>query len=188
MTDSQFKVAPVLDSTDLDVELLSGILKRLRMQIGGASLAEIARVMNANPAANDYGLVCRIIGALTLSGALPAGTNTIGKVAYDTPTTSALTQAEIDTAAAGDTQVVAGTAAQTIRVHGLLLHAQGPVVAKILDGATSKFGQLLLGVGGGLYLPPTPHPLFVITAAAALNLNLSAAVRCGGSVWYTKSA
>ena len=47
----------------VDNELLPEGLYRQRTQIGGAALAEIARVKSTEPAANDPGLVVRAVGA-----------------------------------------------------------------------------------------------------------------------------
>jgi hypothetical protein len=50
-----------------DAELI-GSIKRTRAQIGGAALAEIARVKNALPLATDYGLVMRAAPSVNIAG------------------------------------------------------------------------------------------------------------------------
>ncbi len=63
MTDALIPIqAPASTSQNLDAEELtvSGqVVERERMQVTGAAAAEIARVLNTEPAASDYGLVTR---------------------------------------------------------------------------------------------------------------------------------
>ncbi len=71
----------------LDTELLVGGTHRERMQIAGALLVEVARILNTDPAPGDYGLVTR-------------------DAALDSPQTSVATVA---TVAAGSTGSVDST-------------------------------------------------------------------------------
>jgi hypothetical protein len=58
MADAQIVLNPGTGGDAVDAESI-GAVKRQRAEIGGAALVEIARVMNATPAATDYGLVVR---------------------------------------------------------------------------------------------------------------------------------
>lgn len=62
MSDSKVNIQePGTTPRALDVEQLSGTLLRERMQIAGALLAEVARVMNGAPVGTEYALVVRSI-------------------------------------------------------------------------------------------------------------------------------
>jgi hypothetical protein len=58
MADSSVVLNPGVGGDAIDAESV-GSNKRERVQVAGAALAEIARVLNADPAASDYGLVVR---------------------------------------------------------------------------------------------------------------------------------
>lgn len=61
MSDSSIQLA-ANEPKALDAEKLLNELLRLRIQIGGALLAELAKVTNAEPAGNAYGLTVRPVG------------------------------------------------------------------------------------------------------------------------------
>lgn len=67
MSDSSIVLNAGAGGDSLDAELI-GSLKRERMQIGGAALAEIARVMNSTPAYNSYALAVRQAPAINEAG------------------------------------------------------------------------------------------------------------------------
>ena len=60
MSDSFVQLPPDGSGKKLDSELLAGGNHRERLQIAGALLAEIARVINTDPAGTDYGLLVRL--------------------------------------------------------------------------------------------------------------------------------
>lgn len=85
MSDALIKVAePAVADKNVDTESLTGAggatVQRERVQLSGAALAEIARVLNANPASNDYGLAIRAIKQILEAYAI---LKTDAGVAYD---------------------------------------------------------------------------------------------------------
>lgn len=130
-------------------------------------------------AANKY-----IDEAPAVTGA-PAGTS-----AVDTPLwpTIDLTGLHINTAASGDTTLVAAVASQTTRVHRLKISVAGPVVVQIKDGATVLDVFHFVGNGRNVILDFSSRPWYVTTANTALVINLSGAVQVDGRVEYVTSA
>jgi hypothetical protein len=134
-------------------------------------------------------------GAVTVSAALPAGTNLLGRVSASVETstaydgTTALTPkfAAIAASSSGDNTVVAAVTSKKIRVLRWDLAANGNVNAKWKSGAsTDKTGLYYLtqyaGVGGSY----CPVGLFETAAGEALVLNLSGAVAVGGVLTYVE--
>lgn len=123
------------------------------------------------------------IGA-AVTGA-PAGTQ-----ASDQPlwATNDLTGLRINTAAAGDTVLVAAVAGQITRVHSLRVSVAGAVIVQVKDGATVLEVFNFAGVGGAVILDFRSRPWYRTTANTALNINLSAAVQVDGRVEYVTSA
>lgn len=76
----------------LDTEELSNgsdTVQRERIQVTGASILEIARVLNAAPASSDYGLVVRALAAVVGAGAVTALTPRV-TLASDDPAVAQL--------------------------------------------------------------------------------------------------
>jgi hypothetical protein len=115
----------------------------------------------------------------------PTGTTTV-----DTPlwTTSDLTGLRINTAASGDTTLVAAASGETTRVHRMKLNVAGAVIVQIRDGATVLDVFNFAGNGGCVVLDFSSRPWYKTTANTALNLNLSAAVQVDGRLEYIRSA
>lgn len=99
------------------------------------------------------------------------------------------TNIQINTAAAGDTTLVAGVAAQRVRVRGYTLIAAGAVTARLYDGAsptTPLTGPITLAAGVPYVVPfggdsDGPGGVWhTTTVANNLVLNLSAAVQVSG--------
>lgn len=113
-----------------------------------------------------------------------------GGVAVPTSTkagTAALSSVKVDTAAAGDLALVAGVAGQTVRLYRIVLVASGAVNLKFKDGATDLTGAMALQANGTIILDFDGEPWFTTSVAAALNLNLSAAVQVSGRAYYLQS-
>jgi len=98
---------------------------------------------------------------------------------------SAYSQAKIDLAGAGDNNLVAGTALQTIRVFRILLTLAAGTI-KFKDGAgTDLTGALSLSA---IVLESNDgNPLYITSAGNAFIGNLSGANQLSGTIWYTKS-
>jgi hypothetical protein len=139
----------------------------------------------------------RLLGHVTVDNAslpvtgtvgLGTGSNVVGQVDLDLPTTARTTQASISAATSGDNTLVAGTAAQTIRVHRIFLVCNAAVNIAFKDGAaTALTGTMNMLANGSFTLDMATDPWFVTTAGNAFVLNLSAAVQVSGRVYYTKS-
>jgi hypothetical protein len=157
----------------------------------------------------DGGNTITVDGTITAN--LAAGTNNIGDVdvatqpardnATDTITvsldtaaimndTTALTPkfAVIDEATSGDNTVVAAVASKKIRVLSLFMICAGDVDARFESGAagTALSGQMDMTANSGFVLPFNPVGWFETGTNTLLNLELSAAVSCDGSVVYVE--
>lgn len=112
---------PAVTDKKLDAENVDGgspPLIRERVQVTGAALAEIARVVNGAPAATDYGLVTRGFGFPTTSGGHP--TTSAHVVGAGT--------------GAGDRGTVKASAGQLYGVH-VTNNAGYPIYIKVHDTA-----------------------------------------------------
>lgn len=130
--------------------------------------------------------------AWTEGNQVPASTDLSGfqraKVKFNTPTTAALSSASINAAANGDNTLVAGVAAQTVRVFQLFLVTSANVNIKFKDGAgTDLTAAMSMTKGGAMVLDFNGEPWFVTSAANAFILNLSAAQQVSGRIYYTQS-
>lgn len=108
-------------------------------------------------------------------------------VRYSSP----MTEFKIDITASGDTDLVALTAGQIIKVYGLFLASQGAVDVILKDGTTpTELFPLvsLTGKGASWMLPRDSHIWCQTAAAAKLTLNCSAAIRVTGRLYYVKEA
>lgn len=155
-----------------DIETLVGAggaaAFRQRLQVTGALLIEIARVMSLSPTGSEFGLVTRNIPA--------------------TPLTSSLVGVEINAAAAGDNVIVPGVAAQTVRVFKFFLVASGSVSLKFKDGAgVDLTPYMAMSAGGSITLDFDTQPWFVTAAANGFIINLSAPVQVSGRLMFQQS-
>lgn len=93
----------------------------------------------------------------------------------------------INTAASGDTELVAASAGQVCRVHGLRLSVAGAVIVQINAGGTVL--EVFNFAAAGTMAPLTLRFQHYYETAAneALNINLSDAVQCDGVLEYTMS-
>lgn len=97
-----------------------------------------------------------------------------------------LTSAAVSCSSAGDNALVAGVAAQTIRVYRLLLNFSATDTATLKNGSTSLTGALPVYAGTVLSMDGGSEPLFTCTAAAAFNLTLGIGTSVTGAIWYTQ--
>jgi hypothetical protein len=129
-------------------------------------------------------------------GALPAGTNLIGKVSASGETSSiydgstALTPkfAVIDAASSGDNTLVAAVNPKKIRVLSLFLMAAAAVTVRFESGAggTALSGQMNVPANGGFSLPYNPVGWFETASNTLLNLELGGAVSVDGCLTYVE--
>lgn len=125
---------------------------------------------------------------VTVSAALPAGTNRIGRVELNAPTTAQLASVSVSVAASGDNTLVAGAGGQTVRVFKLMLVVGAAVNIRFKDGAgTNLTGIMTMTASGAVVLDFDSEPWFVTALGNGFVLNLSAAVQVSGRVYYTQS-
>lgn len=128
--------------------------------------------------------------------ALASGTNLIGRTSSSDETstvyngTTALTPkfAAIDAATSGNNTLVAAVSSKKIRVLALFLVSAGTVNARFESGAdgTALSGQMNLVANSGFVLPYNPVGWFETASNTLLNLELSAAISCDGSLTYVE--
>lgn len=130
-----------------------------------------------------------VSGTVTSNQGTAAAATTGWPVKFQTPTTSGLTAASVSVAASGDNTLVAGVAAQTVRVFRIFFVVAGAVNIqfKAATGGTALTGVMTMSAGGALVLDFSGEPWFVTATAGAFVLNLSAAVQVSGAVYYTQS-
>ena len=92
----------------------------------------------------------------------------------------------IDTAASGNTTLVAAVAGKKIRVTAFLAVGAGAVNIAFQSGAggTALTGAMPLATSSVVAAPDNPSGWFETAAGALLNLNLSAAVGVRGCLKY----
>lgn len=93
----------------------------------------------------------------------------------------------INTAASGDTALVAAAPGLRCRVHGLRLSVAGAVIVQIKAGSTvlEVFNFAAAGTMAPLHLRFQHY--YETAANEALNINLSGAVQVNGALEYTMS-
>lgn len=93
--------------------------------------------------------------------------------------------AAIDTAAAGDTTLVASVAGAKIRVYGFGLVVGAAITVRFKSGAaTNLTGPLAFAANGGVSTAFSPVGLFETALGEGLVLNLSVAGSVGGWLVY----
>jgi len=95
----------------------------------------------------------------------------------------------VDVSSSGDTTLVAAPVSTSwkIRVIGLDLTSNSQVVVTLKDGDGNVLWTTLAmnaSTGGGIVLPPTKKRDIDCAAGKLLKINLSGAVRVGGSITY----
>lgn len=114
-----------------------------------------------------------------------------GSTLFDScsPTTlpTALLSAAVDVANAGDNTLVPGAGGSPLKIWKLFLTFDAPGADATLKAGTTVFGQYR-GNRSEIDLAALPWwPLFVPDTADFV-LTLSAAVRCTGTVWFTRGS
>ena len=122
-----------------------------------------------------------------------ATTDTIGAalmtdVIHDGTTALTPKYAIIDAASSGDNTLVAAVTAKKLRVLALYMVSAGTVSARFESGAagTALSGQMNLVANSGFTLPFNPVGWFETGSNVLLNLELSGAVSCDGSLVYVE--
>lgn len=172
MADSSIPLTPATAPVQsLDSESLGGGLERERVQITGNVLAEIARVLAANPVLADYGLVTRNIPAALSTSDL---------------TGAVISFSSLETA----NTIVAGVALQTIRVFKMFLVTSVACTIVFQDGGSAVTGVITLSAGGSIVLDFDTRPWFITTAGNNFTANLtsSGTPQVSGRIYYTQSA
>ena len=92
----------------------------------------------------------------------------------------------IDAATSGDNTILAAVTSKKIRVLALFLVSAGTVNVRFESGAggTALSGQMNLVANTGFVLPYNPVGWFETASNTLLNLELSAAISCDGSLTY----
>lgn len=112
-----------------------------------------------------------------------------GTFAHDNPLflASDLAAVRINTAAAGDTTLVAAVASQTTRVHALRLSALLSNTVQVKDGVGTILEVFVIPAGGSVKLDFRSRPYYKTTTNTALIINLSAATQVDGRIEYITS-
>lgn len=118
-----------------------------------------ARVKNAPPVSDDYGLTVR-----------------------EAPT--GLLETAVNISTPGDHNLIAAVAGQVITVWKLMLRSNGDNTLSIRDGTTPLMGAIDLAQGGDVTLQKDSDPWFTLAANSPFNLNTTQAVQLSGRVYY----
>ena len=111
-----------------------------------------------------------------------------GNFAFEGSPTGIARQRVNNSAASGDTTVVAAVAGRTVRVYGLRLSAAAATVVQVKDGAGTVLEQFNFGASGGsAILQLRGAPFYVGTQGNALVINSSNAVQVDGQLEYSNS-
>jgi hypothetical protein len=97
-------------------------------------------------------------------------------------------QLRINTAASGDTTLVAAQTGKAVRVYSLRLNVAGAVIVQIKTGSVVREVFNFSGAGGGVVLELRQQPYYSTANGEALVINLSGAVQVDGQVEYFTEA
>lgn len=103
-----------------------------------------------------------------------------------TPSTSGYLNAAVSASSSGDNTVVSGVSSQTVRVFSLAITTASPVDVTLKDGSSTVLG-VFQNITSLVLDPMMGSPRYVTTASNAFVINLSSAVACKGTVWYTQA-
>lgn len=128
-------------------------------------------------------------GAVTISGALPTGTNSIGSMTqstkHDSKTYATVT---VLTASSGNNTIVAAVSGKVCKVHALSIQAEGTVTILIQNGAggaTLDRWSFQVREGAVKGFASAPACWFQTSQNTLLNMNLSAAIQTQINVIYS---
>lgn len=95
--------------------------------------------------------------------------------------------AAINTAGAGQDNLIAASAGKVVTVYAIVLVAAGAVTVKFQDAGTDLTGAMSLITGIPLVLPYSGQPWFQGSPGNAFNINLGGAVQVSGWLLYTQA-
>ena len=130
--------------------------------------------------------VTTVSAVTAISNALPAGTNTLGKVDF-APIAAQLTSAKIDTTSTGDNTLVAQVGGQTTKMYRLFLTVSAATNLQFKDGATALTGAMTLQAGGSLTFDFDGEPWFTGSTNTNFILNQSGTAQISGRIYYIQS-
>lgn len=177
MSDDGVRVPP--DSTGKIIDCgkltVNGVdVERQRVPIADdADPLALAKVTNAQPAANAYALVTRPI---------PGAAQPV----YLSPSPTPLLELVINFNANGSNPVINAVAAQTIKIWKLIFQVNGNCAVTIKTGLTPMTGPMSLAQGGGLTLQRDSDPWFTCGVNEAFNFDLDVAAQVSGRAYYTQ--
>lgn len=87
-----------------------------------------------------------------------------------------------NSAASGDSNLVAAATGKSVRVYGLRLDAAAACIVQIKDGAGTVLEVFNFAAAGRQMLPQRELPYYATTAGNALVMNVSGAVQVDGVV------
>lgn len=175
---------------------------------GGTSAVNIAQVAGATTVVGHGVAAAALRVELPTDGTgvvgLIAGTALVGKVGVDQTTlgttngvnrvplpaaSDPFTKVTVNISTATTTAVVAGTAAQTVRVYKIMLNVANAQTLNITSsGGTSLSGAAMtFGAGGGLVLDFDGAPWFTTVSAEGLSFVTTTTGVITGVVYYIKS-
>ena len=178
MSDDAVQVPP--DSTGKKVDCSkvttgAGDVERQRAAIGDdTDPVAIAKVANAKPASNAYGLAVRNI---------PGDPQPIS---HDTTHTNPLSEILINFNGAGDTPIINGVGGKVIKIWKLWLQVNGNTDLTPKDGAAALSGPLTLEQGGSWLWHLDGEPWFTCSVGNAFNFGSTGAVQVSGRAYYTQ--
>lgn len=92
---------------------------------------------------------------------------------------------KIDTAASGDTTLLAADTENHIRIIGFFLVASGSVAVKFKSGATDLTGGMALAANGGV-TAESQNGVMTVNKGEAFVINLGSAIQVSGAFSYIK--
>lgn len=164
----------------------------------------IARLEDTAHANNDVGVPILAVRQDTLSSLSSDGnytnikTDSVGNLRvssisgtrtdaiFDGVTSLTPKFSKIDVASSGDNAIVAAVGGKKIRVLSYVFVCSGTVNVKWRNGTTDLMGAASFVANTGIAMPYCPVGYFETSVAAALNLNLSAAVQVSGHITYVE--
>jgi hypothetical protein len=177
MSDDSVQVPPDSSGKKIDCSKInvSGVdVERQRCVVGDDTDAlGLAKVTNAKPATNSYGLVTRPI---------PGDPQPV----YLAPNATPLSEIVINFNGAGDTAIINGLAAKTIKIWKLIFQVNGNCAVTIKSHLTALTGPMSLAQGGGLTLQRDSDAWFTCGVAEEFALNLDVAAQVSGRAYYTQ--
>lgn len=119
---------------------------------------------------------------------IQTGTNAIGKINFNTPTTDTLTNAAINASSTGDNVIVSTQSAQTVRVFRMYFVVSAATTITFKSGGgTALSGAISLLANGAIVLDFDGEPWFLTTASQAFIINQTGTAQISGTIYYTQS-